>query len=147
MLYMAAGYQVNSITLDPAGDLRRYARAVVDYVPAEGPWLGFVLKDAAGERAEVRWLRETGLWTPGRAWAAERHAWHDRRHVDEIMRSCHGRELTFHGDHGDWGDYAWVMDRTDEALGRVWGQVMALAHFVAARRQVTGEEAARLTGL
>ncbi|MFE3881788.1 hypothetical protein ACFXPQ_02485 [Streptomyces lydicus] len=42
--------------------------------------------------------------------------------------------------------YAWTMDRTDEALDLVWDQVLALAHHVAAHRQATGEEAARIAG-
>ncbi|MEU2403458.1 hypothetical protein ABZ609_03900 [Streptomyces rubiginosohelvolus] len=147
VLYMAAGHRINSITLDPADGLQREAQASIDYEPgATGPWLDFVLKDAAGERAETRWLHETGRWTPGRAWVAERHAWHDRKHADEVVRTCHGRELTFNGDHGDWGDYAWIMDRADEALDPVWEQVLALAHYVAEHRRVTGEEAARITG-
>ncbi|MFF4403616.1 hypothetical protein [Streptomyces sp. NPDC001404] len=146
VLYMAAGHQVRSITLSPPAGAQRYGRAMVDYVPATGPWLDFVLVDAAGERAEVRWLCETRHWTPGRVWAAERHAWHDRKHADEVMRTCHGRALTFHGNHDDWADYAWIMDRTDEALDPVWDQVLALGRYVAEHREVTGEEAARITG-
>lgn len=76
-----------------------------------------MLEYAAGERAATRWLHETGRWTPGRAWVAERHAWRYRKHADEGTRTCHGRELTCNG---DWGDYAWLMDRTDEALDPVW---------------------------
>lgn len=60
MLFMAEGYQVASITLDPADELHRVGQALVDYVPASGPWLDFLLKDAVEERAETRWLRETG---------------------------------------------------------------------------------------
>jgi hypothetical protein len=78
---------------------------------------------------------------------AERHAWHDRKHADEVMKACHGRALTFSGDHSDWADYAWIMDRTDETLDPVWDQVLTLAHYVAEHRQITGEEAARITGL
>ncbi|MGW3463722.1 hypothetical protein ACWDE9_30885 [Streptomyces olivaceoviridis] len=57
---------------------------------------------------------------------AERHAWHDRMQAGHIMRIGHGRELTFDGDHGHWGDYAWIMDRTDEALDQVWDRVLTL---------------------
>jgi hypothetical protein len=145
VLYMAEGYQIGSIQLHvPAGDA--LIRAEVEFLPAFGPWLGHALAFAAGERAEARWLLETERWTAGRAWAAERHAWNDRSRVAYLMLSCHGRELTFNGDHQDWADYAWVMDRTDEALDPLWDQVLTLADHVAEHRYVPGQEAARIAG-
>ncbi|MFF7764232.1 hypothetical protein [Streptomyces griseorubiginosus] len=147
VVYMAAGYQVEHIVLFAPDDLTRLGRAAVRYAPASGPWLDWAVTCAAGERAELRWMRETGRWSPERAWVAERLAWRDRSQVGAAYLDCHGRELTFHGDHDDWGDYAWVMDRTDEALDRVWDQVLALGCHLARHRRVTGGEAARIAGL
>lgn len=145
VLYMAAGHRVGGITVHEFGDYSHDGQAEVEYVPASGPWLPFALKDAGGERAVDRWLRETGLWTPGRAWVAERLAWRDRSQVHVIMRTCHNRELTF-GQHWDRTDYTWITDRTDEALDKVWDQALTLADHVAKHRKITGEEAARIAG-
>ncbi|MET8608907.1 hypothetical protein ABZV92_35785 [Streptomyces rubiginosohelvolus] len=147
VVYMAAGYQVGEIALHEPGDQSYGGRAHVKYLAASGPWLDWAVTCAAGERAEIRWMRETGRWSSDRAWAAERLAWRDRSQVGEAYRSCHSRELTFDGDHDDWGDYAWVMDRTDEALDLVWDRVLTLADHVTVRQHLTGEEAARIAGL
>lgn len=147
VVYMAAGYQIGEIVLHEPRDHSYGGRAHVNYLAASGPWLDWAVTCAAGERAEVRWMRETGRWSSERAWVAERLAWRDRSQIGEVYRSGHNRELTFNGDHDDWGDYAWVMDRTDEALDLVWDQVLALAHQVTVRRHLTGEEAARITGI
>lgn len=147
VLYLSAGHSVGSVALEAPEDLSDLARAAVKYLPATGPWLGFALAYAAGERAEDRWLRETGLWSMDRAWASECHAWGDRSQVAEVLQACHHRELTFHGHPGDWGDYAWITDRADKALDQVWDQVLALGHHLAAHRFVTGEEAARIAGI
>jgi hypothetical protein len=41
-------------------------------------WRGVILALAAAERAQDRWLRETGRWTPELAWVTERLSVHDR---------------------------------------------------------------------
>lgn len=146
VVYMASGYQIGEIVLHEPADHSHGGRAHVTYLAASGPWLDWAVTCAAGERAEVRWMRETGRWSSARAWVAERLAWRDRSQIGEIYRSGHSRELTFNGDHNDWGDYAWIMDRADEALDPIWEQVLTLAHYVAEHRQITGEEAARVTG-
>ncbi|MFE2693673.1 hypothetical protein [Streptomyces mirabilis] len=146
VLYMSGGYKIGGIVLHAPGDMSHLGRAQVDYLEASGPWQDFVLACAAGERAEDRWLRESGLWSADRAWVTECHAWRDRSQVAEVLQTCHNRALTFCGDHGDWGDYAWVMDRTDEALDRVWDQVLALTRYLVEHRTATGEEAARIAG-
>jgi hypothetical protein len=133
--------------LDPPDDLTRLGWAEVRYAPASGPWLDWAVTCAAGEGAEDRWMRETGRWSLERAWVAERLAWRDRSQIGDAYRDLHGRELTFNGDHDDWGDYAWVMDRTDEALDRVLDGVLTLGHHLAEHRFATGEEAARIAGI
>ncbi|MGW7617448.1 hypothetical protein ACWGLG_16580 [Streptomyces antimycoticus] len=145
-VYMNAGYRIGHIALHEPGDRSHGGRAHVHYLPASGPWLDWAATCAAGERAETRWMQENGLWSPDRAWVSERLAWSDRRQLGLAYRDCTGKDLTFHGDHSDPGDYAWVMDRTDEALDRVWGQVLRLAYHVAERGYVDGDEVAKIAG-
>lgn len=147
VVYMAAGHPITEIELHEPGDRRFGGRAHVSYGPMTGPWLDWVVTAAAGECAEVRWMRETGRWSVERAWASERLAWADRRQVDEAYQKVHGRRVTFKGDHDDWGDFAWVMDRADEALARVWDRVLTLAHHLTKHRKLTGAEAARVAGI
>jgi hypothetical protein len=146
VVYMAAGYRIGHIALHDPEDRSYGGRAHVNYLAASGPWIDWAVTCAAGERAETRWMRETGLWTPDRAWVAERLAWKDRSQMGLAYRDGCGRDLTFQGNHGDPGDYAWVMDRTDEALDRVWGQVLRLADQLVERRYVDGCEAAKTAG-
>ncbi|MGW0647312.1 hypothetical protein ACWD4T_00655 [Streptomyces umbrinus] len=146
VLYMFAGHRTGGIVLHPPGERSHLGRAEVNYPQASGPWLGFALTFAAGERAEDRWLRESGIWSADRAWVAECHAWRDRQQVAEVVQACHNRELTFHGAPDDWGDYAWITDRTDDALDAVWDRVLALALHLAEHRKASGEEAARIAG-
>jgi hypothetical protein len=146
VLYLATGHRIRGITIHAAGDDSHGGQAQVDHAPFSGLWLDFVTAAAAGERAQDRWLRESGLWTPGRAWVAERLAWDDRRQVAESTHTCLKQELSF-GVRDDWTDYAWIMDRADEALDPLWDRVLTLTHHIAEHRQVTGEEAARITGL
>ena len=147
VLYMAAGYRIGHIVLHEARDRSHGGRAHVYYLPASGPLLDWAVTCAAGERSEVRWMRENDLWTSERAWVAERLAWRDRSQIGAAYRDGYGKDLTFRGDHDDQGDYAWVMDRTDEALDPVWEKVLTLAHHVVTHRHVTGAEAARVAGL
>lgn len=146
VVYMAAGYGVGHVALHDPTDRSYGGRAHVHYLPFSGPWLDWAVTCAAGERAEDRWLRRSGRWTSDRAWVSERLAWSDRRQLGLAYRDCYGKGLTFHGNHDDPGDYAWVMDRTDEALAPVWSKVLRLAHHVAERRYVDGNEAAEIAG-
>lgn len=144
VVYMAAGYQVRHIALHDPGDHRHGGRAHVRYLPFSGPWLDWAVTCAAGERAEVRWMQKSGRWTSDRAWVSERLAWKDRRQLGLAYRKCYGKDLTFYGNHDDPGDYAWVMDRTDEALNPLWSKILRLAHHVAEHRYVGGDEAAEI---
>ncbi|MFE0776896.1 hypothetical protein [Streptomyces sp. NPDC058861] len=145
-VYMAAGYQIGYIMLHEPGDHSHGGRAHVHYLPMSGSLLDWAVTCAAGERAEVRWMRETGRWSLDRAWVAELLAWRDRSQIGAAYREGYGKDLTFLGDHDDHMDYAWVMDRTDEALDLVWDRVLTLAHHLVDHRHVTGEEAARIAG-
>ncbi|MFE9398687.1 hypothetical protein [Streptomyces flavidovirens] len=147
VVYMAAGYRIGHIALHEPEDHSHGGRAHVNYLPASGPWLDWAVTCAAGERAEDRWMRENGLWTPDRAWVSERLAWRDRSQLGSAYRDGSGKDLTFHGTHSDPGDYAWVMDRTDESLDPVWSNVLQLAHHVVEHRRIDGDEAAKVAGL
>lgn len=98
---------------------------------------------AAGERAEDRWLRESGLWTEGRAWVAERVAWGDRTLINELVPGG----LTYGTDKLSILDYSNILDRTDELLDGLWWHVMQLANCLAEYRYMNGDEAAAVTGL
>jgi hypothetical protein len=144
--YLAHGLEVSSVAVhDPDAD-SGVSMGEVDCVPASGPMLSFVLPAAAGERAEDRWMRENGLWTSGRAWATERHAWMDRRHIAGLVSQAPGRELTFGVSPDSWSDHAWITTRVDEVLDPLWDRVLTLADYLAKHRYVTGDEAARIAG-
>lgn len=77
---------------------------------------------AAGERAADRWLREQGLWTPGRALFAELQAKTDRRAALEADPT-----LTFDGGPND---YRLLQDEADRILDEVWPLLRrGLRHF------------------
>jgi hypothetical protein len=148
VLYLAAGFEITYIEIHPAGSPQaRDNKATAMLVGGSGPWLGFALAYAAGERAADRWLREAGLWTPLRGWALERLSAHDRLRTAETIRAGLGREATFLGRRDDPADYAWICDRADEALAEHWPRVTALGRHLTEHHRVTGEEAARIAGL
>jgi hypothetical protein len=101
---------------------------------------------AAGERAEDRWMREAGLWSPVRAWAAERSNIVDRGYVRSLVRQHLERELTYGVTDEGWSDYAAIHAAADQALDRAWGDVLALAGALLDRHHLDGEEAARVVG-
>jgi hypothetical protein len=92
----------------------------------------------AGERAEDRWLRESGLWTPTRAAGVELGAYSDRRAL--LLDNPH---IGF----GTGQDYVSVHDLADHFLGEHWSLVLAVADALAFRLRLDGEEVAFLAGL
>ena len=98
---------------------------------------------AAGERAEGRWLHESGLWNEDRAWIAERVAWMDRRDIEEF----NGGKLTFGTDPYSPTDLIQIHAATDVLLDHSWDRVMKLAAHLTENPYVTGDEAAAVTGL
>ncbi|MEV6696209.1 hypothetical protein AB0M68_03475 [Streptomyces sp. NPDC051453] len=91
---------------------------------------------AAGERAVDRWLRETGLWTPSLAAMAELTAAHDRAAVFEM--EPHPRPSFGDGP----VDYSVLHDIADEALDRVWAQVMTALPTLIQAGRMTGDQLA-----
>ncbi|MCF3104504.1 hypothetical protein IPZ58_23335 [Streptomyces roseoverticillatus] len=111
--------------------------------PWDVPWPRCITMCAAGERAEDRRLREEGLWTPERAWVAERTAASDRQRVVEVLRADRGMTLSYgHAPAGHF-NYATVMAAADAALHHLWDRVLSLAAALDQRGQLTGRQAAR----
>lgn len=99
---------------------------------------------AAGERAVSRWLAESGLWTPGRAWAADAGAAHDQAWAREVATDA-GSPLRY----GDGAAYDWwaAGARADTAFTRRWQDVLDLAEAIDARSRLTADEVRAITGL
>lgn len=146
VLYMAAGFRVDYILVHPVGSpAARGSKGYTMRAGGSGSWLGRAVAAAGHERAVDRWLRESGLWTPDRAWAAERLSADARAQAAEAVQYGLGCEMTFNGG-GDEADYAWICDRADEALDARWPQVSALGQYVAEYSRVEGADAARIAG-
>lgn len=95
----------------------------------------------AGERAQDRWLRETGLWTTSLAAVAELGAAHDRAYV--FAADPHPRPGFGDSD----VDYSVLHDLADEALDAVWPKVMAALPVLTRAGRMTGDELAACVSL
>lgn len=100
-----------------------------------------VIGVVAGERAQDRWLREGGLWTPSLGALAELGAAHDRAYVF----ACDPRPRPGFGD-GDV-DYSVLHDLADEALDAVWKKVAMALPILVERGRMTGDELADCVSL
>lgn len=145
VLYMAAGHRIESMTIHGVGRSHDDNKATVVRYGGPGPWQDFAVAFAAGERAADRWLRQSGLWTPARAWAIERLAGDDRALTAETVRQGLGCEMSY-GVHSGDSDYFGLCSRAEAALDRFWPQICALARQLADRRFVNGTDAARIAG-
>jgi len=96
---------------------------------------------AAGERAQDRWLQQEGLWTRDRAWAVDRHAYHDREELATIVATQLGGTLTYGVDPIGTRDYQHICALADEAIAPMWTGVLALARDLARHRRLTGARA------
>ncbi|MFF2549290.1 hypothetical protein ACFVUY_42950 [Kitasatospora sp. NPDC058063] len=140
-----AGHAV--AVLAAGGHLHR-ARLMPDDLDVDGAVEGCGLTDGrayaafagAGERAADRWLRESGLWTPGRAVAVEIGARGDRR---ELLK------LNPHIGFGDdeRQDYRIVHDLADALLDQHWEAVTTVAAALMDRHHLDGATVAALAGL
>lgn len=101
--------------------------------------LDFIVFLGAGERAEDRWLREQGLWTPSRAVGVELGAYGDRRHVLRLNPHF--------GFEGGVADYLIVHHFADRFVSEHWHAITTVAAVLATRLHLTGDEIADLTGL
>ncbi|MCC3775073.1 hypothetical protein [Streptomyces sp. UNOB3_S3] len=98
MLYFASGMPLGEIYIcDDLG--KTPGEGAAAWVKAGGkfsvPYEHCIAMCVAGERAQDRWMREQGLWTPERAWVIERLSAHDRNLVAECLKECRRAELGF----------------------------------------------------
>jgi hypothetical protein len=146
VVWMAAGHRIDYITVPPRHTpVAPNVRALVQHQGGAGPWQGFAAAAAAGERATDRWLRETGLWTSDRAWAAERVADHDRVMAAGWVHGAVGTAMTF-GASAAESDYTSICNTADNTLAAFWNRVTALGRHLAEHHFATGVEAARIAG-
>ncbi|WP_327168803.1 hypothetical protein [Streptomyces subrutilus] len=107
------------------------------------PW-EFAAQCAAGELANLHFLRIAGLWTPERAAACV--ADHDRELAIEVLGSF---GYPIGRDHAPVGGKSWVAVQA-MACARIlrrWDEITAVAHAMDERDVLSGDEIAALTGL
>lgn len=107
----------------------------------------FLVALAAGERAEDRWMRESNLWTPARAWVIERLAINDRLHTAGLVRQFLKTELTYGEKPTEWSDLAWHHQVADEALHKNWARITDFADALIEHRYLTARQVADFSGL
>ncbi|MEV7602940.1 hypothetical protein AB0O91_36800 [Kitasatospora sp. NPDC089797] len=138
LLWAAAGLRVGRVSIVDDDHRSGHAMALSTGVPDEARLLA--VGTAGGERAEDRWLREAGLWTPDRAAVVELSAHGDRAR----LLDCTSPRPVF----GTGGpDFAVLHDMADEALDRVWGRLMGALPVLVRRQALTGQQLASITGL
>ncbi|MFB7214665.1 hypothetical protein [Streptomyces sp. NPDC056255] len=108
--------------------------------PAPEKRLEWAIAVVAGERAQDRWLRETGLWTEDRAAMAELGASSDRARIfaaDPMPRPGFG----------DGGpDYADLHALADQALDARWDTIQAALPALVREGTMTGNRLASCIG-
>ncbi|MFE2550541.1 hypothetical protein [Streptomyces sp. NPDC059355] len=107
------------------------------------PWR-FAAQCAAGEAAQVHFLREQGLWTPKRAAALE--AVHDRELAVDVLAQW---GFLLGRDHTPAGGKSWAVVQAIAArsVALLWPGITAVAHALEAHDELIGDDAARLAGL
>ncbi|MFG2029970.1 hypothetical protein [Streptomyces sp. NPDC048825] len=111
------------------------------------PFWRFAAQCAAGERAQVRYLKSAGLWSPdSQALCAN----HDDLEFTTTWFQNAGLVLTRDEDlpDGDSPGMSWAMACriADLMLSMLWPQVEAVAASIDARGLLTGDQAAELAG-
>lgn len=107
-------------------------------------WTSYAAYLAAGERAADRWLRETGEWTPERAWSVERSARSDRNRAIEVAAEI-GKTLDIPAH--PWDGWTQVCSWADAMLDVHWGRVQAVAEALATEGALDATAVSRVTGL
>lgn len=101
--------------------------------------LDVAIMSGAGERAEDRWLHETGLWSPAVAVGVEYGAYSDRLEVLALNPTL--------GFDGGACDYLVVHHLADTFVAAHWDAITAVAPVLAERLELTGDEIADLAGM
>ncbi|MFG2903678.1 hypothetical protein ACGF13_01230 [Kitasatospora sp. NPDC048286] len=135
----------NDLGLVPDPDQVGSGGAVV-ISPCSTPLRTGLMMLAAGERAQDRWLRETGRWTTRRGWLTELGAINDRREIYRAVDEAFGRDVTFGTSDDPCRDLAALHDHTDALLDTLWGHVARLAEALDRRGRLTGGQAAEAAG-
>ncbi|WP_424892341.1 hypothetical protein [Streptomyces sp. XH2] len=148
VLGLLKGMPVRRATLEP-NDLHS---AHVEFGPWSSlPWWSYALMMAAGDRAGDRWLREAGLWTPQRAWIAERGCDSDRRKVAETVP---GPSVVIFGalpagaqPQQGVAHYQSLQDEVDFWLDMYWPSVQKLANAMTEFRELSSHQISDVTGI
>lgn len=125
------------VTADPASGAGQPGGRVDGCGVTDGRDFAVVM--GAGERAEDRWLRTAGLWTPALAAGVEFGAYTDRRAVLDVNPSL--------GFTGGAGDFLVVHEIADNFVAAHWDALTAVASVLTHRLRLTGDEIAGLAGL
>ncbi|MDX3549528.1 hypothetical protein PV724_44445 [Streptomyces europaeiscabiei] len=138
LVWLASGLHVQylGVGIGPGGQA-----ACTAVTKTQQELMGRVTGVVAGERAQDRWLRETGLWTPDLAAMAELGAAHDRAYVF----ACGPEPRPGFGDSDV--DYSVLHDLADEALDALWGKVMTALPILTRVGRMTGDELADHVGM
>jgi len=143
-----SGMHVMKVSISEAeGDIGCGLRAEFAGVTTPGPYELSPSSEikiwAAGERAEQRWLRENGLWTEDRGWAAEMGALDDReKSIPKLERGLGTTDLGT-----VLANYAKFGDEVEQVLDQNWAAVLAVADALDMTGELTGDQAAALAGL
>ncbi|GAA2996457.1 hypothetical protein GCM10010519_31780 [Streptomyces lactacystinicus] len=111
-----------------------------------GRELGLVLPMlAAGERTAQEWLRQNGLWTERRAWAAEVGSLDDQATAAYVL-GANGIPMLY-GTGALLADYWHAGDLAAETVRHHWNRIERMASGLLSQGQLTGDEIAALDGL
>ncbi|MGW7617463.1 hypothetical protein ACWGLG_16655 [Streptomyces antimycoticus] len=138
MVWLAGGLHVVNLGID----IGRGGRAMcLPTNRTQEQQMTRIIGIVAGERAQDRWLRETGLWTPSRAAMAELGAAHDR----SLVFAADPRPRPGFGSGG--ADYSDLHDLADRALDGIWGSIQDALPVLVRRGSLSGDQLAKLSGL
>lgn len=140
LTWLAGGLQVTEIALTPDGG-RRFGHAAAQPTGRDDEPRLIAIGTAAGERAEDRWLREAGLWTPDRASVVELSASGDRAWLME-----HTTPRPTFGTGGDL-DFTVLHDMADDALDQIWERLTDVLPLLVRQRVMSGEQLAAHVGI
>lgn len=110
------------------------------------PYMRYAAMCAAGERAQDRWMREQSLWSPERAWCAERTATQDRDQAVEALKHC-DMPVRFAHPTGPGVHYRAIQDVADAALDHLWPRVLRVAEALDDAGHLTGAHIAHHAGM